>query len=343
MHAVVFRRHGGARVLESASVPVPELGPDEALVEVKACAVNHLDLWTREGMPGVTIPLPHILGCDVAGVVRRLGTPISPLGAWTSVVVAPGIACGHCPYCLAGRESLCDRFQIVGLQVDGGYAECVKVPIRNLIPISTERWDYTQWAAVPLVFLTAWHMLMTRGQLAPGETVLIHAAGSGIGSAAVQIAKWRRATVITTVGSQAKVAKAQALGADHAINYQTHDFAKEALRLTGGRGVDLVFEHIGPATWAGSLRALAKGGRLVTCGATSGREVSMDLRCFFVKELSVAGCYMGSRQELEHVLRLVEAGTLKPVVDAVFPLSDAAQAHARMESRQQFGKLVLVP
>lgn len=330
MKAIVFRRHGGANVLESATVAVPQPGPEEALIEVKACAVNHLDIWTREGMPGVTISMPHILGCDVAGVAN--GRP---------VVVAPGISCGRCPPCTAGRDSLCVEYRILGFQIDGGYAEFVKVPARNLIPIATDRLGFTEWAAAPLVSLTAWHMLMTRGQLAAGETVLIHAAGSGIGSMAIQIAKWRGATVITTVGSEAKVKKAKALGADHVINYQTADFAHEVLKLTKDRGVDLVFEHIGPATWTGSIRSLAKGGRMVTCGATSGREVSMDLRFFFVKELSVAGCYMGGRQELDQVLRLVAEGAIKPVVDTTFPLADAAKAHARMESRDHFGKLVL--
>lgn len=343
MRAVIFKRHGGAEVLEPATVPVPEPGRDEALVEVKACALNHLDIWTREGMPGVTLSMPHILGCDVAGRIRQLGRKVAGFKEGQSVIVAPGISCGRCLYCLAGRDSLCLSFNILGFQVDGGYAEYTKVPIRNLIPISMTRWEFTEWAAVPLVFLTAWHMLMTRGQLRAGETVLIHAAGSGIGSAAIQIAKWRRATVITTVGSDEKVKKAKALGADHVINYQARDFAKEALALTQDRGVDLVFEHIGPATWAGSLRSIARGGRMVTCGATSGRQVSMDLRYFFVKELSISGCYMGSRDELSHVVRLVAEGKLKPVVDTVFPLEEAAKAHERMESRQQFGKLVLKP
>lgn len=340
---MVIRRHGGAGVLEPAEVPVPAIGPDEALVQVKACAVNHLDIWTREGMPGVTIPLPHILGCDVAGVIATLGRPTPPFHEGQSVVVAPGISCGRCPMCQASRDSLCDRFQIVGFQSDGGYAEYVTAPIRNLIPITTERWDYAQWAATPLVFLMAWHMLMTRGQLQPREMVLIHAAGSGVGSAAIQIAKWRGAAVITTVGDDAKVPKAKALGADHVINYTTHDFAKEVLALTQDRGVPLVLEHIGPATWAGSLRSLAKGGRLVTCGATTGREVAMDLRYLFAKELSIFGCYMGGRREQDEVVALLAAGTLKPVVDTVFPLAEAAKAHQAMESRRHFGKLVLTP
>lgn len=343
MQAIVIRRHGGAEVLEPAEVPVPAVGPGEALIRVEACALNHLDLWTREGMPGVTISMPHILGCDVAGVIEALGGAAPGFRPGQSVIVAPGISCGGCAPCAAGQDSRCPQFRIVGFQGDGGYAQFVTVPIRNLIPITIGRWEFPQWAAVPLVFLTAWHMLITRGQLQRGETVLVHAAGSGIGSAAIQIAKWRGASVITTVGSEAKVAKAKALGADHVINYTTQDFAHEALALTGARGVALVLEHIGPATWANSLRALARGGRIVTCGATSGREVAMDLRGLFAKELSVLGCYMGGRPELVEVVRLVAAGTLRPVVDRVFPLAQAAAAQRVMESRDHFGKLVLTP
>ncbi|MBI4226824.1 MAG: zinc-binding dehydrogenase [Candidatus Omnitrophica bacterium] len=341
MNAVVFRRHGGPEVLEWAQMPMPAPGPDEAVVAVKACGLNHLDIWTREGMPGVTISMPHILGCDVAGTIHALGAPSDTWRTGQSVVVAPGISCGTCSECRAGRDSRCATFQIVGFQEHGGYAQFVKVPLRNLIPITTDGWSYAHWAAVPLVSLTAWHMLMTRGQLQPGETALIHAAGSGVGSAAIQIAKWRGATVLTTVGDPAKEPKARALGADHVINYRATDFAGEALAFTRDRGVDLVLEHIGPATWAGSLRALARGGRLVTCGATSGPEVSMSLRFVFAKELSILGCYMGGRRELDEVLKLVAQGVVKPVVDTVLPLREAAKAHALMGSRHHFGKLVL--
>ena len=343
MQAAIFKHHGGPEVLRMGTAPIPVPGRDEAIIQVKACAVNHLDIWARQGMPGAAIPLPHILGCDVAGIIHRLGRRVAGAKIGQSVIVAPGISCGRCPCCRAGRDSLCPRYNILGFQVNGGYAEFVRVPIRNLIPVSTARWDFVHWAAAPLVFLTAWHMLITRGQLQRGETVLIHAGGSGIGSAAIQIAKWRGATVITTVGSKAKVKKAKALGADQVISYRTHEFAKEVLRLTGDRGADLVFEHIGPATWAGSVRAIAKGGRLVTCGATTGREVSLDLRYFFAKELKISGCYMGGRHELDQVLRLVARGVLKPVVDTALPLRQAATAHRRLESRQHFGKLVLVP
>ena len=343
MKAVVFKRHGNAKVLEVASVPRPTPGLGEALIRVKACAINHLDIWARQGMPGIEIPRPHILGSDVAGIIESLGSPVSGFKKGQPVVVAPGLSCGACPQCRAGQDSRCAQFQILGLQINGGYAQYVKVPIRNLTPISTKDLSFQQWAAAPLVFLTAWHMLMTRGKLSPGETVLIHAAGSGIGSAALQIARWRKARVLTTVGSKSKVKQAKKLGADQVLLYKEKNFAKEALRLTQDQGVDLVFEHIGPETWADSMRCLARGGRMVTCGATSGGEVQIDLRYFFVKELSVTGCYMGSRQEQAQVFQLIQNGVLHPVVDTTFPLKDAAKAHLRMESRKNFGKLVLVP
>ncbi len=230
----------------------------------------------------------------------------------------------------------------MGFQVDGGYAEYTKAPAKNIIPIS-ERLSFEEWAAVPLVFLTAWNMLKTSGGLATGETVLIHAAGSGIGSAAIQIAKLTGADVITTVGNDEKLEKARKLGANHVINHSKEDFADKVNELTDGRGVDLVFEHIGPETWEKSLLCLKRGGRIVTCGATSGPTVSFDLRFLFAKQLSISGCYMGSRKELMDVLRLIESGRLKPVVDSVFPLADAAAAQTKMLDRKQFGKIVLVP
>jgi NADPH:quinone reductase-like Zn-dependent oxidoreductase len=224
--------------------------------------------------------------------------------------------------------------------VPGGYAEQAAVPIKNLTPVSNKL-KPEQWAAVPLVFLTAWHMLIGQGGLKAGESVLIHGAGSGIGSAAIQVAKFSGATVFTTVGSEKKLKKARSLGADWVINYNHWDFSDEVLRLTEGRGVDLVFEHVGPATWRRSMKCMARGGRLVTCGATTGPLVELDLRFLFMRELSISGCYLGSRTELDRVLKLVEEGQLRPVVDTVFPLKDAVRAQATMERRNFFGKLVL--
>lgn len=340
MKAVLFNQHGGLDVLKYTDAPIPKFSDTEALVEIEACGLNHLDIWVRQGLPGVQVPMPHILGCEIVGRVSKLGSKVTHLKTGQRVLVAPGISCGSCPACKEGRESLCREFKIVGLQINGGYAEVAAVPGRNLIPVSNKL-KPEQWAAVPLVFLTAWHVLITRGGLKAGESVLIHGAGSGVGSAAIQIAKLSGATVFTTVGSEAKLKKAKEMGAHWVINHNKWDFSEEVRRLTEGRGVDLVFEHVGPATWRRSIKAMARGGRLVTCGATTGPIVELDLRYFFTRELSINGCYMGSRHELDQVLALVQEGRLKPVVDSVFPLKEAARAQAKMEARDFFGKLVL--
>ena len=340
MRAVIFKKHGDLEQLMFTEVPDPKPGPDEVVVKVKACALNHLDIWTRQGMPGIKIPLPHILGCDIAGEVAETGKHVKGIKKGTKVVAAPGISCGRCQFCRTGWDSLCDEYKILGFQVDGGYGEYVKVPPRNLIPIDgSHSWE--EWASVPLVFLTAWHMLVTRAQLKKGETVLIHAAGSGVGSAGIPIAKFLGARVFTTVGSDAKEARAKALGADRVINYKRADFAKEARRLTQEHGVDVVFEHIGAETFSKSLVALSKKGRLVTCGVTSGSLVQIDLRFLFVKQHSLLGCYMGGRTELNQVVKLVKKRRLKPVVDHIFPLAQAREAQERMLERKNFGKIVL--
>ena len=342
MRAVFFREHGGVEKLEYGYLPKPVPGPGEVLVRVKACALNRLDLWTRQGMPGVKINLPHILGCDIAGEVVKLGHGVSGIRIGKKVVLAPGLSCGRCAYCRSGWDSLCNEYKIMGFQVNGGYAEYVKAPARNLIPIS-KKWTFEEWAAVPLVFLTAWHMLVTRAHLKKGESVLIHAAGSGVGSAAIQIAKYLGAKVFTTVGSDEKIKRAKALGADEVINYQKKDFSVEVKRHNRSRGVDLVFEHIGPATFQKSLASLVRKGRLVTCGVTSGPIVNLDLRFLFIRQLSLFGSYMGGLKELRTVIRLIEKRKLRPVVDKVFPLREAREAQARMLERQNFGKIVLIP
>ena len=340
MRAVIFKEHGDIDRLICTDVPEPKIGPDEVLIRVKACALNRLDIWTRQGMPGITIPLPHILGCDISGEVEKIGADVKGLTQGARVLVAPGISCGKCKHCQSGWDSLCNEYKIVGFQVDGGYAEFVKVPARNSIPISN-RYTWEEWAACPLVFLTAWHMLVTRAQLKAGETVLIHAAGSGVGSAAIQIAKTIGAQVLTTVGSDEKEGHAKKLGADHIINYKKVDFAKRARELTQGEGVDVVLEHIGAETFIKSLASLAKKGRLVTCGTTSGGSVQIDLRFLFVRQHSIIGCYMGGRTELTEAVKLLEEGRAKPVLDTAFPLAEAKEAHKRMLERKNFGKIVL--
>ncbi len=342
MRAVLFRRHGGPEVLEEADVPTPVPGPGEALIRVKACSINHLDLWIREGIPAYRIALPHISGCDVAGLVERLGPGASNVQVGDAVVVAPGLSCFQCEWCHAGDDNLCDAYGIFGAKTDGGYAEYAKARAADLLPMP-QGLSFEEAAAYPLVFLTAWHMLMTRAALKAGETVLVHAAGSGVGHAAIQIAKHVGATVFTTVGSDAKIPKAEALGADAVINYQREDFVARIQELTQRRGVSVIFEHIGPQTWEGSLRLLKKGGRLVTCGATSGPSVPLDLRYVFSRQLSLLGSIMGTRRELLTVTQLMAERRLKPVIDTVYPLREARQAQERMLAREVFGKLILTP
>ena len=344
MKATIFKEHGNVDKLVYTGFADPEISSSEVLVKVKACGINHLDIWVRKGMPGVTLPLPHILGCEIIGEIAGIGSRINVKGLSIGqrILVAPGISCGKCEYCLSSNDSLCHEFMVMGFQVNGGYAEYAKAPVENIIPIS-DKLTFEEWAAVPLVFLTAWNMLKTRGNLTTGETVLIHAAGSGIGSAAIQIARLSGANVITTVGSAGKRKKARAHGSDHVINHSKEDFADKVNELTDGKGVDLVFEHIGPETWEKSMMCLKRGGRIVTCGATSGPSVSFDLRFLFAKQLSISGCYLGSRSELLKIMELMESGRLKPVVDSVFPLEDAVAAQTKMLERKQFGKIVLVP
>lgn len=342
MKAIAFRRHGGPEVLERIELSPSVLRAREVRVCVKAVAINHLDIWVRQGWPGLRLEMPHVLGSDVAGVVDSVGSEVTDLPVGTEVVVNPGLSCGVCEKCLSGDDVLCRHYQIIGEDVRGGYAEFVDVPRQNVLP-KPSKLSFEEAACLPLTFLTAWHMLMSRAALKPGETVLIHAAGSGVGSAAVQIAKLAGATVIATASSSAKLEKARALGADHLINYATSDFLEETKKLTRRKMVDVVFEHVGATTWAKSIACLPKGGRLVTCGATTGHDVTIDLRTLFYKSISLLGSTMGSKGELFRVLQLVEEGRLKPVLDRVMPLADAAAAHQVLTERQSFGNVVLTP
>jgi NADPH:quinone reductase-like Zn-dependent oxidoreductase len=340
MKAVIMSEHGGPEVLRYTEVPNPTIEPNEVLVRVRACALNHLDIWVRGGLPGVSIPMPHILGSDIAGEVAQVGAQVAGVQIGERVLLCPGISCGHCPQCFAGNDSQCRQYTLFGYMVDGGYAEYVRSPAVNVIPIP-HGLSYEQAAAVPLVFLTAWHMLIARAALKPAEDVLILGAGSGVGSAAIQIAKVTGARVIATAGSEEKLAKARGLGADDVILHSKQDIAVEVKRLTNRRGVDVVFEHVGQTTWEQSIRSLAVGGRLVTCGATTGYEGKIDIRYLFTRHLSIFGSYMGSKAELFSVLELVGRGLLKPVIDTIMPLAQAAGAHKHLESREQFGKIVL--
>jgi NADPH:quinone reductase-like Zn-dependent oxidoreductase len=342
MNAVIFEQHGGPEVLRYAEVPDPSIKANEVLVEVKACALNHLDVWVRGGLPGIEIPLPHILGNDVAGIVREVGELVTWTKPGDEVMAQPGVSCGHCDACLSGQDNLCREYDIIGYRRDGGYAELVAVPGANIIP-KPANLSWAEAAAVPLVTLTAWHMLVTRANVQPGEDVLIQAAGSGVGSIGIQIAKLRGARVLATAGSDEKLAKAKELGADEVINYTRADWPKEVKRLTGRKGVDVVFEHTGAVTWPGSIASLKTGGRLVTCGATSGFDAATDIRQIFYRNLSVLGSFMGAKAELLTAMKFIESGRIRAVVDQSLPLADARKAHELMEDRAQFGKLVLVP
>jgi NADPH:quinone reductase-like Zn-dependent oxidoreductase len=342
MKAVIFSQHGGPEVLKCTEVADPQIKANEVLVEVRACALNHLDVWVRGGLPGIKIPLPHILGDDVAGVVREVGELVTWTKPGDEVMVQPGVSCGHCIECLAGRDNMCDSYDMIGYRRDGGYAELLSVPGVNVIP-KPQRLSWPEAAALPLVTLTAWHMLVTRANLQPGEDVLIHAAGSGVGSLGIQIAKLRGAQVIATASSEEKLAEARELGADETVNYLRDDWPKEVRKLTGGRGVDVVFEHTGAATWPGSIVSLRKGGRLVTCGATSGYDARTDLRQVFYRHLTILGSMMGSKAELLAAMKFIESGQIRAVVDRTLPLAEARKAHELMEDRAQFGKLVLMP
>jgi NADPH:quinone reductase-like Zn-dependent oxidoreductase len=342
MRAIAIRAHGGPERLELLELPDPTPGPDEVRIHVKACGINRLDLWVREGWPGLELPMPHVLGSDVSGVIDACGRDAADLPEGTPVLVAPGLSCGVCQECLSGRDNCCRKYSLLGEQVHGGYAELVCVPRRNVVPLP-KGVSFEQAACLPLSFLTAWEMLVHRAALKAGETVLVHAAGSGVGSAALQIARLLGARVIATVGSDEKVEKARALGADEAINYEKQGFLAEARRLTGGRGVDVVFENTGASTFEGSVAALAIGGRLVTCGATNGARAHLDIRMLFWKRISLLGSTVGSKGDLFDIVRLVGEGKLSPVLDRALPLAEAAKGHALLAERAQFGKVVLVP
>ncbi len=320
---------------------MPEAGPGEVRVRVRAVGLNHLDVWVRKGVPGHEFPLPIVPGCDVAGVVDALGAGVSGISVGDEVVVCPGVCCGRCAACRSGRDALCRHYGILGESQDGGCREFLAVPAVNVMP-KPRGLDFSSAAAVPLVFLTAWHMLVERARVLPGEHVLVHAAGSGVSSAAIQIARMLGARVMATAGSDEKCTRARDLGAELAVNYRTADFAAEARTWTGRRGIDVAVDHVGADTFDRTVRALAKGGRYVTCGATSGYELKTDFRFVFFKSLAILGSTMGGSHELLTVLQHVEAGRLRPVVDRVLPLEAVADAHRRIESREGFGKVVLV-
>ena len=340
MKAVRFHQHGGPEVLQYEDAPDPAPAGDEVLVRVRACALNRLDIWARVGLPNVKMLLPHISGSDISGVVERVPPNEMDLKEGMEVIVSPGVGCGRCEKCLSGRDNQCRYYKIIGNGSDGGYAELVAVPRRNVIP-KPERMDFVQAASIPLVFLTAHHMLVTKASLQAGETVLVLGAGSGVGMAAIQIAKAYNANVIATAGTDGKLRKAVQLGADYTINHHTQDIVEESKKYTENRGVDVVVEHVGKAIWEKCIRSLAKGGRLVTCGATTGPDAQTDLRYVYSRELTIYGSYVGGSGELLRVLDLFRQRKLRPIVDMTYPLSSAKDAQIRMEKGEHFGKIVL--
>lgn len=338
MKAAVIHEFGGPEVLRYEEWPDAKVRRDQVLVRVRACAMNHLDLWVRKGLPGVN--LPHILGSDIAGEIIEVGEYVRGFAVGQRVVLAPLHFCGQCESCASGRQNLCREFTVIGNGVDGGNCELISVQPESVIPIP-ERLNFVEAASVPLVFVTAFHMLTARANVRPGQTVLVLGANSGVGIAAIQVAKLFGATVIATAGDDRKAEGARSLGADFVVNHYQQKIGDEVRKITDKAGVDIVIEHVGPATWGESVKSLKPGGVLVTCGATTGPKVDIDLRFLFSRQLSFLGSYMGTLGELHEVLKLVFAGKLKPVVDRVFPLPEVRAAHEYLENSQMFGKVVL--
>ncbi|SEH61799.1 NADPH2:quinone reductase [Halopenitus malekzadehii] len=342
MHAVQFADHGDRDVIEYAEVPDPEPARDEVLVDVKAGALNHLDVWTRRGLPGIDLELPHTPGSDAAGVVEAVGADVDRFGPGDRVAVASGVSCGTCEFCRDGDPTLCPQFAIIGEHRPGVHAELAAVPAENLVPVPAGV-DWPTAAAAPLVFGTAWRMLHTRADVTAGERVLVLGASGGVGHAAVQIAAHAGCEVFATASTEAKRRHAADCGADHTIDYEATDFADRVRDLTDGRGVDVVVDHVGAATYPDSLASLAKGGRLVICGATTGPNPDAGLNRIFWNQLSVIGSTMATPGELDDVLELVWDGTFEPRIRETLPMSETAAAHRLLEDREGFGKVAVIP
>jgi len=340
MKAVQFREHGEGDVIQYENHDEPERSDGEVLIDVKAAAVNHLDVWTRRGLPGLELSMPHIPGSDAAGVVLNGGDTRFDEG--DRVAVWAGVSCGECEFCRDGDEPLCVDYHVIGEHVGGVHAEQASVPAENLISVPEDvPWETA--AAAPLVFGTAWRMLITRAGITAGETVLVLGASGGVGHACVQIAREAGATVYATAGSKKKAKAARELGAQEVFDYTSESFTDRVRELTGQRGVDVVIDHVGKKTWRDSLSSLAKGGRLVTCGATTGGDATTDVNRIFWNQLTVLGSTMATRGELDDVLSLVWKGKLQPRIRSILPMSETEEGHRILEERDGFGKVVLVP
>lgn len=341
MKAVVFFQHGELDQVHYADVPEPELEADEVLLAMQAAALNRLDLWVLQGWPALKLQMPHIMGSDGAGIVAAVGSGVKNWQVGDRVAVNPTYSCGKCHFCQTGRDQMCDSFAIFGEHLAGFYAEYAKVPARNLIPLP-DHVSYAQAAAASLVFVTAWHSLISKGRLQAGEDVLIVGAGGGVNTAAIQIARLAGARRIFVVGSSdEKLAVARELGADSTINRQKEDWGKAIFKLTQRQGVDMVVDNVGAASYQFSLRALKKGGRLVTVGNTSGAKFEFDNRLMFGKHLSIIGSTMGSHADYVKVMEMVSAGKLRPLIDTIYPLSEGVTALRRLQAGEVLGKLVL--
>jgi NADPH:quinone reductase-like Zn-dependent oxidoreductase len=338
MKAVRIHAFGGPEVLQYEHLADPLLRRDQITVRARACALNHLDLWIRKGTGKVN--LPHILGSDVAGEIAEIGEYVTGFRTGQRVLLAPMLFCNRCSSCTSGLQNQCAEFTVLGNRINGGNCELIAVPAVNVIPIP-DSLDFVQAASVPLVFTTAWHMLVGRANLQPGQTVLALGASSGVGIAAIQVAKLFHARVITTAGDETNLEKARELGADYGINHYKQKISDEVRKITNKEGVDVVIEHVGIATWAESVKCLKPGGTLVTCGATTGYDAALDLRFLFSRQLSILGSFMGTMSDLHSVLSHIFAGRLKPVVDRTFPLKEIRAAHEYLEQSQMFGKIVL--
>jgi NADPH:quinone reductase-like Zn-dependent oxidoreductase len=340
MKALAFNEFGGPGKLGLQDVPDPKPAAGEVLLRVRACALNHLDIFVREGIPALKTPLPFWTGCDIAGDVAELGAGVTGLKVGDRVCVNPNLTCGRCEFCIRGEDSLCVQYGILGEHVPGGLAELVKVRGENLLALPGHV-SYVDAASFILTNMTAWRMVVTQGQLRAGQDALILGVGGGVSSTAVQIAKLCGARVFVTSSSDAKLERARQLGADVCINYAKEDWAKAVWEQTGKRGVDLVIENVGAQTWKQSVRSVAKGGRLVTCGATTGPIGETDIRIVFWNQISIVGSTMANRREFNDVMRLFFAGKLRAIVDELVPLKDGAAAQQRLAEGKQFGKIVL--
>ncbi len=338
MRALFIEQHGGAEVLKVGEVPRPTVLDNSVLVKMKFSALNHLDVWVRKGIPGLNLKYPHVLGSDGAGEVAEVGKAVTGVKVGDSVIVHPGLAD---PWHQNRQwESVSREYKIIGEHVAGMHAEFVSVPQENIFP-KPEHLSWEEAASLALVFTTAWQMLVRRLQIEAGDTVLIQAAGSGVSTAGIQIAKVCGARVITTASSETKLKRAKELGADFALNYKTQDIKAEIKKITNGKGVDAVFDHVGTAQWENNISSLKWGGKFVTCGVTSGAVVELNLSHLFAKQLQVLGSTMGSKSDFPRLLQLLEQGRIKPVVDRAFPLEHATAAYAYLEGREQFGKVLL--